>query len=112
MTEETKRVRLLFVCACGVNITGKPSEAKADVQIHREHCQTCSRVNYVNTLEISDRQNVKRELVIPADQMDVTMNMIILHDAVIPPWYIVKKAITGVLPASEDRPDMKVLPIW
>ena len=51
MEAETK-VRLLFVCPCGINVSGSPIDAKADVQIHRENCRTCAGINYVNTLQV------------------------------------------------------------
>ena len=112
MEAETK-VRLLFVCPCGINVSGSPIDAKADVQIHRENCRTCAGINYVNTLQIFGRRSLQREHVIPADQMNITMNMLILFGGVIPPGYIVQRAITDAnLPENENQPGMRVLPDW
>lgn len=104
--------RLLFVCPCGIHITGKPEEAKADMQLHRENCETCKKISFVNTVELFGRNLVKREFVITRDEESSVISMIILRDGVIPPGRVVRLMIQGELPLDAEHPELRRLPAW
>jgi len=109
----TDTLRLMFVCPCKVHITGRPDDAKADLERHRRYCTTCKRTKYMNTLELFGLYQLKREFVIPPDQADITMTMVLLHVGAVPPGAIVQQMVhDATLPVDTLDATFHRLPAW
>jgi len=106
-------LRLLFVCPCKVHISGRPEDAKADIERHRRYCTTCKGAKYINTLKLQGLYQLKREFVIPPDQADITTTMVLLHAGVVPPGSIVQQMIhDAALPVDVADSAFYRLPAW
>lgn len=105
-------IRLLFVLPCGIHITGKPHEAKADMECHRRNCDTCNHVSFVNRLDLIGRNLVKRESLLTRDEEPTAITLIILHSGIIPPGNVVRQMVNSELPRDTEHPELWRLEPW
>lgn len=104
--------RLLFVCPCEIHITGEPKEAKADMQTHRENCETCKKTRFVNRIDLIGRFLVKRECVLTRDEESSVISFIVLFEGIVPPGQVVRQMVSGELPLDQEHPELRRLPAW
>ena len=113
MTMTDTQLRLLFICPCKVHISGRPEDAKLDVQKHRRYCSVCNAAKYINTIELFGLHKLKREFVIPPSQAAITTTMAVLHAGIVPPGPVVQQMVHDAnLPVDGSDSTFHRLPAW